>query len=79
MAPKVCRKTSEDHFFGGHTTKTVGKICTTTFWASLGNLGKNPLHPQTFACFFTYDGECKSQVCFEKSKLAFLKLNIIKT
>jgi len=31
--------------------KTVGKICTTTFWASLS---KNPLHPQKFACSYTY-------------------------
>ena len=27
-------------FFGGHTTKTVGKRCTTTFWASLGKFGQ---------------------------------------
>ena len=33
MAPKVSRKTSEDHFWRPHT-KTVGKSCTTTFWAS---------------------------------------------
>jgi len=31
MASKACRKTSEDHFFEGHTTTTVGKSCTTTF------------------------------------------------
>jgi len=54
MAPKICRKTSEDHFFAGHTTKTVGNSCTTTFWASLENLAKNPLHPQKFACSNTY-------------------------
>jgi len=54
MAPKVCRKTSEDHFFGGHTTKTVGKSCTTTFGQDWENLGKNPLHPQKCACSHTY-------------------------
>jgi len=27
-------------FFGGHATKTVGKSCTTTFWASLGKFGQ---------------------------------------
>jgi len=24
------------------------------FWASMGNLGKNPSHLQTFACSYTY-------------------------
>jgi len=36
MAHKVCRKTKEDHFWGGHNTETVGKSCTTNFLASLG-------------------------------------------
>jgi len=31
---QVFRKTSEDHLFGSHTKKTVGKCCITTFWAS---------------------------------------------
>jgi len=39
-APDVCRKTSEDHFLGGHTKKTVSKSCTTIFWASLGKFGQ---------------------------------------
>ena len=45
MAPKVCRKTSEDYFYWGHTAKTVGKSCTTTFWASLGKFGRKSFAP----------------------------------
>ena len=45
MAPKVCRKTSEDHFLGGHTAKTVGKSCTVTFLVNLGKFGQISLAP----------------------------------
>jgi len=45
MAPNVCRKTSEDHLLGGHTTKMVGKSCTTTFLASLGKFGQKSFAP----------------------------------
>jgi len=45
MAPKVSRKTSKDPFCGGHTTKTVGKSCTTTFWASLGKFSQKVFAP----------------------------------
>jgi len=32
-------------FFGCHTKKTVGKSCTTTFWASLGNFVQKSFTP----------------------------------
>jgi len=32
-------------FFGGHSTKMVGKSCTTTFWASLGKFGQKSFAP----------------------------------
>jgi len=54
MSPKVCRKTSEDHYFRGRTTKTVDKSCTTTFWASLGKFGQKSFAPQKAACSYTY-------------------------
>jgi len=31
--------------FGGHTKKTVGKSCTTTFWASVGKFGQKSFAP----------------------------------
>ena len=43
-------------FFGGHATKTVGKSCTTTFWASLGNFVQKSFASQKFACSYTYAG-----------------------
>jgi len=64
MAPNVCRKkTNENPFFGGHTKKDLHDLCgrkfvdksrTTTFRQVWGNTGKNPLHPQKFACTCTY-------------------------
>jgi len=33
----------------------VGKTLTKAFRESLGNSGKNPSHPQKFACSYTYD------------------------
>jgi len=56
MAPKVCRKTSEDHNFGGHTTKVVSSP---TFWASLRKFGQKSFAPPKFACSYTYD--CKNE------------------
>ena len=41
-------------FFGGHSTKMVGKSCTTTFWASLGKCGQKSFAPQKFACSYTH-------------------------
>jgi len=62
---KWCPTFGEKHmkspFFEGHTKKGlynlcgrkfVGKSRTKTFRASLG---KNPSHPQKFACSYTYD------------------------
>ena len=34
--------------------KFVGKSLIKTFRASLGTSGKNPSHPQKFACSYTY-------------------------
>jgi len=46
MAPNVCRKTSEDHFFGGHTKNRSAKFAQlfAQVWENLGNI----LHPQNF-------------------------------
>ena len=46
--------------FGGHTMKTVGKCCTTAFWAIWENSGKNPLPLQKFACSYTYELVCRA-------------------
>jgi len=58
MAPSVCRKTSEDHFFGGHTKTQSAKVGRQLFGQVWENLGKNPLHPQKFACSYTYADRC---------------------
>ena len=40
--------------FGGHTKKRSVKCARQLFSQVWGNLGKNLLHPQTFACSYTY-------------------------
>jgi len=55
MAPNVCRKTSEDHFFGNHTKKQYAKVGRKLFGHVWEHLGKNPLHPQKFACSYACD------------------------
>jgi len=48
MGPNVCRKTSEDHFFGSHTKETVGKVARQHFgnvWAKIFCNPKNFLAP----------------------------------
>jgi len=66
-APNVCRKTQIRPFFRGHTKNRTScslqekmeKIWATgaqkLFGQVWGNSGKNPSHPQTFACSYTYD------------------------
>jgi len=54
MAPNVCRKISEDHIFGGHTKNWLAKVARKLYGQVFENLGKNPLHPQTYACTYTY-------------------------
>jgi len=54
LSSNVCRKTSEDHFLKGHTKKRSAKVAQKLFWEVWKNLGKNPLHPQKFACSCTY-------------------------
>ena len=54
MAPKVCRKTSEDHFWGVTPQKRSAKVARQLFCQVCKTLGKNPLHPQEFACSYTY-------------------------
>jgi len=64
MAPNVRRKTHLGpilevtpktvlHVLCGR--KFVGKRRTKGFRESLGNSGKNPSHPQKFACSYTYE------------------------
>jgi len=54
MAPKVCRKTNEDHFLEVTPQKRSAKVARQLFWQVWENLGKNPLHPQEFTCSCTF-------------------------
>jgi len=55
FSPNVCRKTSEEHFLKGRTEKRSAQVAQKLFGQVWKNLGKNPLHPQKFACSYTYD------------------------
>ena len=55
MAPKVWRKTSEDHFLEVTPQKRTVKVARQLFGQVWENLGKNPLHPQNYACSYTYE------------------------
>jgi len=61
MATNVCRKTHEDLFMGAtpkqglHNLcerKCVAKVSQKDFGQAWVNSGKNPYHPQTFACAY---------------------------
>jgi len=54
MAPKICRKTSEDHFLGVTPQKRAAKVARQLFRQDWENLGKNLLHPQEFGGSYTY-------------------------
>jgi len=45
-APKVCRKTGEEHFFEVTPQKRSAKAARQLFGQVWENLGKNPLHPK---------------------------------
>jgi len=52
-------KSHENLFSGGHSKngfheKIFAQKVPKHFWAICGNSGKHPLHPQTFACSYTY-------------------------
>jgi len=54
METKVCRKAGEDHFLEVTPQKWSVKVARRLFGQVWENLGKNPLHPQKFACSYTY-------------------------
>jgi len=58
MAPKVCKKTSEDHFLEATPQKWSAKVARHLFGQVWESLGKHPLHPQKFSCSYTYEAPC---------------------
>jgi len=54
MALKVCRKTTGNQFLEVTPQKRSAKVARQLFVQVWENLGKNPLHPHTFACSYTY-------------------------
>jgi len=49
MAPKVCKKTSEDHFLEATPQKRSAKDARQIFGQVWQNLGKNPFRQKFFA------------------------------